>query len=269
MDNYVSNLLCHFVGRALNNDDDKFSLLAKIITEGKLKVNLATPDNPSISSTWGYSGERLGEVFQKCDCVCFCDIPDPLLGIHTQKYSKFGIGFSKSFLVKAGVRPVTYVPLHECIKECSETNTPAMSPNEYFAYLSNLSNTVLPLLMLLNLHDPINNRIISITRNNPDIQNVLQAFDCNITLPFLDGGVHQMLYSLLIAWSTQLAYIKIFDETLDDSDPDNYYMEREWRGIKSIDFSLNDIEKIYHPSTEYIAQFKTVFPSYNGGYYIL
>ena len=85
MNSYVSNVLCHFVGRSLKTDDDRFDLLVRIIKEGQLKANLEKPNSPSTSSTWTYSGERLGEIFQQCDCVCFCDIPDNLLGIHTQK----------------------------------------------------------------------------------------------------------------------------------------------------------------------------------------
>lgn len=40
-----------------------------------------------------YMGEHVGEILERCDCVCFCDIPDESLNIHTNKYSKFGMGF--------------------------------------------------------------------------------------------------------------------------------------------------------------------------------
>lgn len=269
MDSYVSSTLRHFVGRSLANDDDRFDLLTKIISEGKLRANIKNPDKPSISSTWGYAGERLGEVFQKCDCVCFCDIPDDLLGIHTRKYSKFGIAFRKEFLVKAGARPVTYVPLHGSIREWGKTDTPTESPTEYFTYLSNLSNNLLPLLILQNQYEPINGSIVKITQREPVVVKALQVFDSRIIHPLLEGKAHQMLYSLISGWATQLAYVKIFDETLADDDPDNYYMEREWRSIRSVDFSIDDIEKIYLPSTEYVEKFKKVFPQYHGEFYIL
>lgn len=269
MGNYVSSILCHFVGRSLANDNDRFGLLMKIITEGKLRANINDPDEPSVASTWEYSGERLGEVFEKCDCVCFCDIPDDMLGIHTQKYGKFGIAFSKAFLVKAGVRPVTYVPSHERIKECAKTATPVASPAEYFAYLSNLSNTLLPLLMLLNQYDPISDRIVALTHRKPDIIKVLQALDGKIVAPLLAGEMHPLLYSLLSGLATQLAYIKVFDETLADDDPDNYYMEREWRSVRSVEFSIDDIEKVYLPNAEFVERFKKEFPLYSGEFYIL
>lgn len=40
MDSYVSSTLRHFVGRSLANDDDRFDLLTKIISEGKLRANI-------------------------------------------------------------------------------------------------------------------------------------------------------------------------------------------------------------------------------------
>ena len=269
MDSYVSSALRHFVGRSLANDNDRFDLLTKIISEGKLRANIKNPDEPSISSTWGYAGERLGEVFQKCDCVCFCDIPDDLLGIHTRKYSKFGIAFNKTFLVKNGARPVTYVPLHASIKKYFQTDIPADTSTEYFVHLSNLSNTLFWLLIILNRYEPINESIEKIMLDEPAIKRAVQTLDSRIVHSVMEGKTDQMLRSLVSGWVTQLAYVKIFDETLADDDPDNYYMEREWRSIRSVDFSIDDIEKIYLPSTEYVEKFKKVFPQYHGEFYIL
>jgi len=110
---YISDHLCHFVGRSCANDDARFDLLVKIIREQQLKANLKNPDNPELRTSSRYTGERLGEIFEQCDCVCFCDIPDDMLGIHTSKYSRFGMGFNKTFLAQNGARPVMYVPLGE------------------------------------------------------------------------------------------------------------------------------------------------------------
>lgn len=50
--------------------------------------------------------------------------------------------------------------------------------------------------------------------------------------------------------------------------PKTYYMEREWRSINSIDFSLADIKKIYLPDANYKDKFLDEFPEYSGEFVI-
>lgn len=115
--NYTSILLCHFVGRSKETDDERFELLITILKGGQLIANISTPNNPQSFFESGYHCEHVGEVFGKCDCVCFCDIPDTSLTIHTHKYSKFGMGFEKLFIAKQGAHPVMYVPKNYSIVE--------------------------------------------------------------------------------------------------------------------------------------------------------
>lgn len=42
-----------------------------------------------------------------------------------------------------------------------------------------------------------------------------------------------------------LAYVKFFDPTLDDDDPENSYMEREWRTTTAVPFVHDDIATVY------------------------
>jgi hypothetical protein len=44
-----------------------------------------------------------------------------------------------------------------------------------------------------------------------------------------------------------LPYVKPFDETKPEEDPDNYYMEREWRTRISIQFTLHDVNRVIIP----------------------
>lgn len=46
MGKYVSNLLCHFVGRSKANDDERYALLIEILRGGKLLTNIQDPENP-------------------------------------------------------------------------------------------------------------------------------------------------------------------------------------------------------------------------------
>lgn len=101
----------------------------------------------------GYRCEHLGEVFGKCDCLCFCDIPDSALSIHTQKYSKFGIGFDKTFVAKQGAHPVMYVPENYLIRERGDISEKARtsSPKEpklYYPYLLGITTNLLSLIVL-------------------------------------------------------------------------------------------------------------------------
>ena len=46
MSNYTSNLLCHFVGRAKPNDEERFNLLLSIVKGCELLCNINSPHNP-------------------------------------------------------------------------------------------------------------------------------------------------------------------------------------------------------------------------------
>ena len=266
---YTSDLLCHFVGRSLKTDNERFDLLVKIIREKQLKVNLNNPDHPSASTDSQYKGENYGEVFRSADCVCFCDIPDDMLEIHTSKYSKFGMGFEKLFLSKQGARPVMYVPSGGVIKELSPTNSPKSCPMDYYIYLNNLSTSFIPIIILLNQNNPFKNQLNNILTKNKMLIDYVKLFDGQILKDFSANKTHQMLFGLTTALATQNVYVKVFDETLDENDINNYYMEREWRCLYSIDFNLEDIKRIYLPSEGFVVRFKDELPEYHGEFFIL
>ena len=141
MSEYTSNMLCHFVGRSKPNDDARFDLLVTIIRGNKLIANLEKPSDPESRFVNGYRCEHAGEVFGKCDCVCFCDIPENALNIHVSKYGKFGIGFKKEYIAQQGAHPVMYVPSNYPIKERGDNSTAGgksqtpREPNVYFSHL--------------------------------------------------------------------------------------------------------------------------------------
>lgn len=267
--NYVSENLCHFVGRSLPNAMDRFRLLIKIIKDQQLKANLSKPNNPEIRFTNTYHGESLGEIFEHIDCVCFCDIPDNLLSIHTEKYSQFGMGFTKKFLAMQEARPVTYVPKDAKMQEPAHTCTPTGNPTEYYLHLNKLSINFKPILCLLNAFYPLKNLLSQLMSTSDDnLMQSLSLYDPSIVNAILDGKAHSMIYSDLMGWAAQNAYIKVFDETLTDNDPENYYMEREWRSIKSVDFTITDIQKVYLPTQHFKNCFLEEFPNFTGDFWI-
>lgn len=58
-----------------------------------------------------------------------------------------------------------------------------------------------------------------------------------------------------------LAFIKVFDSDLPESDPRNYYMEREWRVPNPVPFTAEDVASIVVPES-YAERFSSVFPQY-------
>jgi len=60
-----------------------------------------------------------------------------------------------------------------------------------------------------------------------------------------------------------LSYLKPFDESKPEVDPDNYYMEREWRTLTSIRFTLPDVHRVIIPK-EYASRLRQNVPGYMG-----
>lgn len=267
MAEYVSNLLSHFVGRSLSSDNDKFDLLVSIISKGTLLCTL-DPKDESISVMGPiYKGERAGEILEKCNCVCFCDIPDKSLDIHTAKYSKFGIGFDKSFITSCGASPVMYVPKNSKPPVPEGIDFPD-TPMEYYIQLYRQSYTLLMLLTALNQAYDFKSLLALLINNDPSIKKLIPFLDKKTSLDIINGKLNQLLFHEEISRSTLFQYIKIFDETLPIDDPENYYMEREWRCTKNVSFKLSDIKKIYLENEDYKDKFMEKFPAYHGKFYI-
>lgn len=259
---YISNKLCHFVGGALQTDKDRFELLVKIIKGGRLLANKQNLDKPGIHLNNKYKGDRVGEVYEKIDCVCFCDIPDNALDIHTRKYGKCGIGFDKHYLTTKGARPVKYIPMNCDIKDISPTVTPK-NPKEYFNVLAQENANLYTFLTIVDLFHPFS-KVLEEIKSSPCAQMI--KF-CNVDA-IKDGKFRQLLFAQMMAFTKIIAYTKLFDETLSQDDENNYYMEREWRILSSVEFDLDNIDKIYLPSKEYEKYFMNEFADYKGIFYI-
>jgi hypothetical protein len=76
----------------------------------------------------------------------------------------------------------------------------------------------------------------------------------------LSKNLH-IIYNFLFLYV--FGFVKGFDSTLAEDDPNNYYMEREWRVIGNIKFALTDIERVIFPR-DYASRFRKDFPDYAG-----
>jgi len=269
MSKYTSNLLCHFVGRTKKSDEEKFQLLINIIKGGKLIANLSDPEKPESYFQSGYECDNLGEVFGKCDCVCFCDIPNEALAIHTKKYSEFGMGFEKAFIAEQGAHPVMYVPTNYPIVERGEdksgSSTPRQ-PQQYFPYILECTCNLLPLIEFSNIGVNLKQREENLRKLG--LGPWLDSFNPNIRDSYFGGKYHPLLYSIIQGVGNQMSYVKLYDVSLPDEHPDNYYMEREWRSLNNVSFDLSSVKTIYLPSERYKDLFLTEFPKYNGEFYV-
>ena len=142
------------------------------------------------------------------------------------------------------------------------------TPMEYYLQLFRQSTSMIMILSLLNQAYDFKHLLLELLKVNPSISDSLKLLDPTTAKKFNEGKIHQMLFHEEMAWQTQFEYIKVFDETLADDDPDNYYMEREWRCTHNIEFKLSDIKKIYLKSKKYKDEFTKHFPEYRGEFYM-
>ncbi|MGB9941414.1 abortive infection system antitoxin AbiGi family protein [Methanosarcina sp.] len=226
-------MLYHFLGRSVKSEDEQYELLTKIIKDGWLTFppheNSVNPGQIKIDS---FKERKINEMFIP-ECVCFADIPKDQLKIHMEKYSKFGIGFSKSFLVKKGVNPVFYIDENSLV------------------YKMNFSTNMLELTKKTDYYQ----------------ENCSKAMWYFISkyLPYCQKSEDEYrdTWEIYLFLTNIFSHFKVWNSNLEDSDPSNYYFEREWRAINNIDFQLSDIVMIIIPKN-YETQFRENFPGYTG-----
>ena len=236
---YVSPTLYHFVGRSAGDDLARFDVLMKIL-ESKVLLYDPLGRFPSAVPTFQEDTfRRFGEITM-VPAVCFCDIPRSQLSIHTGKYSKFGIGFSKPTLMAKGVRPIWYLPLSATSAIANTETLATRFPVELKRLLHSTGTLIKKLTENTGIADPHN-----ILSNDPELQLALSQ-------------LHQSHFFVLaeIAW-----YFKFFDATLSDADAGNFYFEREWRKVNgNIDFDFGEIENIFVPTEVFKAKLVSRLP---------
>jgi hypothetical protein len=72
-------------------------------------------------------------------------------------------------------------------------------------------------------------------------------------------GIQELSFLL----SEVFGFIKFYDATTVETDPANFYMEREWRCLTNINFSLSDVSRIILP-TSLVERFRADFAEYKG-----
>jgi len=217
---YVSQELTHFVGRDLRGtaecQENQYRLLTRILRQGELGKIHTGPGWTVLMSGKGVgtpiSSNKKVEVQQ----VCFCDIPIEDLDLHMRKYSQFGLAFTKKYLVTRGATPVFYVSENSLITEPTFYSIPATAK--------------LP-ITLKEVFDSFGTdweqfgiREQGAGRRHPDL------FSLETKLDWLF-----------------FAQLKFFDPTKDEDHDENFYMEREWRVLGTVAFTLEDVARVILP----------------------
>lgn len=217
----------------LDTDDERYSLLVRILRDGRLGRGDA--DHPNGTGfTFVVHGDQdpLDNHMYSLPMVCFCDIPPDDLHIHMSKYSRFGIAFRKSFLIAKGARPVFYIPI---------SGTEDGSYSQTFRCLKEINN--------------VSAELVLTTGPQPGT-----PAPCTEHIRTL---VSQLAFALSRATLDVFSYMKFFDVRTADDDPENYYMEREWRIPGTVGFTLLDVARIVLPIS-FATDFPRDLPEYAG-----
>lgn len=204
-------------------EEERFQLLIEIIQSGEI----LPPVSESFSKVTLYPQESSLEAMISPAMVCFADIPINDLSLHMEKYSNFGIAFKKDYLVKYGANPVLYVVQNGKADETGKTRD-----MRYRYYLKQYA------------------------RLKEEIRKLSTVEEMN--------GIKELFTELdQFLMEDMFSYIKPFDALKSDADEDNYYLEREWRIIGNLPFTLKDVTRILIPE-KYGKKLQEALPDYYG-----
>ena len=78
----------------------------------------------------------------------------------------------------------------------------------------------------------------------------------------MPGAVAAMMRSLEVG-THLFGFVKCFDALAAESATDNFYMEREWRTLGSVTFSLSDVRRLVVPRP-FFERLREKLPAYSG-----
>ena len=251
---YVSGDLTHFVGASLRPDENtQYALLRDIIRGGVLR-------NPRFGDGFAFGlspvADDLGESLS-APVVCFCDLPVADLVIHLAKYGRFGIAFRKEFLIRQGANPVFYV-----VKQASSQpmfshvfhydrpaverganqppNVTIHGPQPWYRLFEFWKYALVR--MLAYAEEPA-----------PGTSTTVTGYEFMHGSWWADATEFLSLYIF--------GYVKYVDAPLKDDDPKNFYMEREWRVLRRVNFQRSDISRVLLPEP-FAKRFRSDFPDF-------
>ncbi len=244
---YISDELTHFVGKG-QSEDTQYELLVQVLTSGWLTHR---PHRPNISGNLSVIRKA------KLSCndmylpqvVCFCDIPIDDLHIHSSKYSCFGLSLSKQLIVQQGGAPVLYLPRDAQVNALRFRSTDLCTAVREVGSAQDTTS-------LGELFDTMVRQYLEL------FQTLLTDADKHVASAL--GALRERLLELEQFLDFHLfSYVKFFDHRLKDDDPENFYMEREWRVVGNVRFTLDDVCRVLIPP-KCAKRLRTDVPDYCG-----
>jgi hypothetical protein len=267
---YTSDELTHFVGRMLPSDDHRLELLCHVIQEGLLidpshfgrrdrifmaglKDNLtgAVVNPIEYSSMPNVRHDLASRLSQnqlvQFETVCFCDIPLADIATHCQKYSYFGLAFSKTFLIRQGASPVMYVPVTGTFAMQLREHNGTSGELQYHECKNGNRGALFDELMQrqydlgLLRYRQLQHQMLNMPAHAPQEEvraNTDETVRALRTMLFYQTGIEAAVFG----------HLKFFDPSLPADHPDNYYMEREWRISGHLHFGISDIQRVLVPA---------------------
>lgn len=217
---YISSELFHFFGRSAPQDHERnYAVLKEVLASGCIS-------HPPHEVGWGTIGYTLDiskrlarEEMLVPTVTCYCDIPFDLLGPHISKYGEFGLSFSRHLLTKLGARPVIYVPCR---------------PDDWSGVFT--GHTLLKELeaTFIGVHE----QLAALEGDNRGArEGIFLGSQPNSPLEAFAKAEHALALRVL-------AFIKPYESTLDEADPQYYYSEREWRKLGNLVFEVSDVQRV-------------------------
>lgn len=236
---YISDELTHLVGRGCLSDlDRQFEILLKILKGGWLTH---PPHHPCRAGNLRIQddGQMSANAMYSPDVVCFCDIPRHELWFHAKKYGRCGLSFKKQFLVGKGASPVFYIAKNSVVSMPADLSDEARMDEASMRILSEGSAALMD----------IEYRGSAFDKQAPLIRQLFETLQTSALSERRFEEAERFVHIARFQYFQVFAFMKFFDASKSDDDPENYYMEREWRVLGNLQFSLADVACIMIPGS--------------------
>lgn len=217
---YISPELFHFFGSSAPHDNERnYALLKTVLSVGCVSHPPHDVGWGTVSYSLDLSKSLAREEMLVPTVTCYCDIPYEQLGPHMSKYGQFGLSFSRHHLTQVGARPVIYVPCR---------------PDDWKGVFT--GHTLLRELKA-TFEGVREQRAALELSTEQQSKSITLGQVATSTFEALAKAEHTLALRVL-------AFVKPYESTLDEADPNYYYSEREWRKLGNLVFEPSEVLRV-------------------------